>query len=121
MLPAQHRLRSSADFSAVLRRRGRASAAAHLVILYANATPGRESDPARVGFVVSKAVGGSVVRNRTKRRLREQCRGRLDRLRPGTDYVVRALPAAATADSAALGSALDRALTGLGPRWSAPR
>ena len=34
--------------------------------------------PARVGFVVSKAVGNAVVRNRVKRRLRHLARERLD-------------------------------------------
>lgn len=66
--------------------------------------------PAAVGFVVSKAVGGSVVRHRVTRRLRAQVFARLERLPSGSGTVVRALPAAADADSAALGRDLDRAL-----------
>ena len=62
------------------------------------------------GFVVSKAVGGAVVRNRVLRRLRHQVAGRLDTVPPGAQLVVRALPAAATASSVELGTALDRAL-----------
>jgi ribonuclease P protein component len=118
VLPAQHRLRSSADFSAVLRRRGKVSASARVVVVHANLIPGREDLPSRVGFVVGKSVGNAVIRNRTKRRLREQCRARLSQLMPGADYVVRAQPAAAGASSATLGSALDDALRALGPRWS---
>ena len=67
-------------------------------------------DPARVGFVVSKAVGGSVVRHRVARRLRHVLRERLDSLPAGTRLVVRALPRSATADSARLASDVDRAL-----------
>jgi ribonuclease P protein component len=33
-----------------------------------------DSDPARLGFTVTKKVGNAVVRNRTKRRLREAAR-----------------------------------------------
>jgi ribonuclease P protein component len=71
------------------------------------ATPG--SAP-RVGFVVSKAVGNSVVRHRVTRRLRHLFRDRLGTVRPGCTLVVRALPSAAEADSADLGSDLDSAL-----------
>lgn len=50
----------------------------------------------RVGFVVSKAVGNAVTRNRVKRRLRHLCRPLVEELEDGTVVVVRALPAAAT-------------------------
>nr|WP_281497336.1 ribonuclease P protein component [Ornithinimicrobium sp. F0845] len=69
------------------------------------------SQPARVGFIVSRAVGNSVVRHRVSRRLRHLVAGRLGTLAPGTDLVVRANAAAAGATSAALGAALDQALT----------
>jgi ribonuclease P protein component len=59
---------------------------------------------------VSKAVGGAVVRNRTKRRLRALMRPLLPRLAPGTRLVVRAQPAAALAPTPALGHDLARAL-----------
>ena len=66
--------------------------------------------PARVGFVVSKAVGGAVVRNRTKRRLRALMAARLTGIPGGCDVVVRANPAAGDATSAQLGDELDRLL-----------
>ena len=50
----------------------------------------------RAGFVVSKAVGGAVVRNRVKRRLRHLVARQLLASPGGLDVVVRALPAAAT-------------------------
>ena len=63
-----------------------------------------------VGFVVSKSVGGAVVRNRTKRRLRALIRPLLTELTPGTRLVVRALPAAAGSTAAALRQDLLHAL-----------
>jgi ribonuclease P protein component len=68
----------------------------------------------RVGFVVGRTVGNSVVRHRTVRRLRHLVRDRLDRLPAGSLLVVRALPPAAGADSAALGRDLDATLARLG-------
>lgn len=69
----------------------------------------------RVGFVVSKAVGGSVVRHQVARRLRHLMRDRLVELPDGSDVVVRALAPAATASSAELGADLDAALRRLVP------
>jgi ribonuclease P protein component len=50
----------------------------------------REDDgPARVGFTVSKKVGGATERNRVRRRLREVVRLSVaEHLRAGTDYVL---------------------------------
>ena len=68
------------------------------------------SEPVRVGFVVSKAVGPAVTRNRVKRRLRHLMRERLAGLDDGSLLVVRAQPAAAAATYADLGDELDRCL-----------
>lgn len=65
----------------------------------------------RAGFVVSKAVGGSVVRTRVKRRLRHLVRDRLATLPAGSTLVVRAAPAAADATSVELARDLDRCLS----------
>jgi ribonuclease P protein component len=78
------------------------------VVVHAALRDPRSTTPARVGFVVSNAVGGAVVRNTVKRRLRAQVAARLGAIPGGTDLVVRALPAAAGATSAELGSHLDR-------------
>jgi ribonuclease P protein component len=87
-------------------------------VLLAEETVG-EGAPARVGFIVSKAVGGSVVRHRVARRLRHLMRDRLADVPAGARIVVRALPAAATADSAALGRDLDRTLAAALPQSGA--
>jgi ribonuclease P protein component len=67
--------------------------------------------PPRVGFVVSKAVGNAVVRNRVKRRLRHLAREHVSSLPGSAVLVVRALPAAADAASAELGADLARGLS----------
>lgn len=125
MLPPAHRVRSSQEFSAVLRHgvrgsvRSSVSAGAQplLTVHLLPTDPGAArpaADPARAGLVVSKAVGGSVVRHRTSRRLRHLLAPHLvgadADVPPGTTLVVRAAPAAGTADSAALRESLDGAL-----------
>ena len=104
MLPTDERLHTSAEFSAVVRR-GRRAGTSTLVLhlLHRLSAPG----PARAGFVVSGKVGNSVLRHRITRRLRPLIRRRLQDLPPGTDLVVRALPAAASATT----TRFDRDLT----------
>jgi ribonuclease P protein component len=111
VLPAAHRLTDPAAFSLTVRAGRRAGARALVVHVHTN---GMSADPARVGLVVSKAVGGAVVRNRVKRRLRHQVAAELGSLPPGTSVVLRALPPAAGASSAELAeelrAGLDRCL-----------
>ena len=107
MLPAGHRLRASSDFAAALRGPRGARAGSTLIVVHANQTDARAGQPPRVGFVVSKAVGTAVVRNRTKRRLRALMAARIRDVPAGTDVVVRANPVAPQADSSALGAQLD--------------
>ena len=126
MLPADHRLRRREDFALAVRR-GRRSGSellvAHVLTSAAMTTepmtrPSTSSEghqptppPARVGFVVSKAVGGAVVRTRVKRRLRALVAARMPLLPAGALVVVRANAAAADASSAELGRCLDRVLS----------
>lgn len=106
MLPSAARLTRREDFATAVRR-GRRAARGSVVVHLA-----RDSGRAgtRVGFVVSRAVGGSVVRHRVQRRLRHLMRDRLAGLPAGALVVVRALPAAAAAPSTSLGRDLDKAL-----------
>lgn len=127
MLPAANRLRSSADFAAVTRRGHRARCGGVVVYLL---LPGTDSTPAgmfssvtapRLGLIVGKAVGGSVVRHRVSRRLRAQLAQRLDRVPPGARIVVRALAETASEASVELGRDLERALSRLHRPASGPR
>ncbi len=110
MLPAGHRLRASSDFAAAFRGPRGARAGSTLIVVHANQADTRAGLPPRVGFVVSKAVGGAVVRNRTKRRLRALMAARLGALPAGVDLVIRANSVAAQANSALLGAELDTLL-----------
>jgi ribonuclease P protein component len=116
VLPARHRLRTAADFTATVRGAGGARSGGRLLVLHA-----RDRDPAvtagtvgasgpRVGFVVSKAVGGAVTRNRTKRVLRHLVADRLPGIPPNVDLVVRANPASSAASTPQLAAELDRTL-----------
>jgi ribonuclease P protein component len=70
MGPAPHRLKRRAEFLRVARL-GRKLPAPGLVLQVLK----REDDqPARIGFTVTKKVGNAVIRNRTRRRLREAAR-----------------------------------------------
>lgn len=107
------------------RRAGRPTLVAHLWSADASAVRSSVEEartgPARAGFVVSKAVGPAVVRNRVKRRLRHLVAERLDRLPQGAVLVVRALPPAAGAAAADLARDLDSALARLSPPAAAVR
>jgi len=86
---SRHRLRSSDDFSAVTRG-GVRSARSHVVVHLALLEQG--DDAPRVGFVVSKKVGNSVIRHRVARRFREIVRHHLAEFPTGSTAVLRALP-----------------------------
>lgn len=110
MLPVRHRLRSSADFRAAIRRGRRAGGT--VLVLHLLEPAGAE--PVRIGLVVSRAVGPAVVRNLVKRRLRHLLRERLGS-HPGSLpssglLVVRALPGTGAASYVTLGTELDRLL-----------
>lgn len=64
--------------------------------------------PSRVGFAVPKSVGGSVARNRVRRRLREAVRMNLGRLGPGWRVVIQGRKAAAEAPFPELAKEVER-------------
>jgi len=72
--------------------------------------PTGESRAARFGFIISKQVGTAVVRNTVRRRLKAVCADALPRVPEGTDVVIRALPASATASFAELSADVNRCL-----------
>jgi ribonuclease P protein component len=104
-------MRSPEEFKRVMRsgrRAGGATLSGHLLTAAVGLVP--EDASPKVGFVVSRAVGSAVVRNRVKRRLRELMRRRLASLPGGCLLVVRAHPAAAGARQADLAADLDLVL-----------
>jgi ribonuclease P protein component len=105
MLPRAHRLRSNQGFKQVYAR-GR-SYTHPMLVLYVRPTRGVES---RIGFSIGKKLGGAVQRNRIKRRLREVCRARLDRLPSGFDAVFVGRSALKTAAFSEIRVAVDALL-----------
>ncbi len=103
-LPKDSRLRQRKDFDNVFAN-GRAWSGPLLVI---RAVP-NERDHTRYGFVTSKRLGGAVVRNRVRRRLREIVRE--NPAAPGYDVVL-------SAKTTAPGATFDELRTGVASLFS---
>jgi len=113
VLPARHRLRSSADFAAVFRGArgaGGSRSGSRFMVVHANSADARAGQPPRVGLVVSKAVGNAVVRNRTKRVLRALMSARVGQVPDGVDLVIQAKVDLRGNPTAILARDLDRLL-----------
>ncbi|WP_259888469.1 ribonuclease P protein component [Dermabacter sp. p3-SID358] len=110
---APNRLRHNDDFRLTTRKgvsAARSHVIVHLAILSSPELKRTQKEP-RVGFVVSKKVGNSVVRSRTKRRLREIMRARLDSLPEYASVVVRTRAGINEIDHDTLCGEVDSALT----------
>jgi ribonuclease P protein component len=106
-------MRHSGDFARTIRSGSRAGGH-HVVVHLLLPDPERDdptpAEPARVGFVVSKAVGNAVRRNLVKRRLREIVTHQLSEIPDGALAVVRALPPSQGASHAELRDAVVRSI-----------
>jgi ribonuclease P protein component len=111
VLPAAHRLTDTHAFRHASRT-GRRAASRTLV---AHLAQGEDEGLARAGFVVSRAVGSAVLRNRVKRRLRHLVREQISSLPDASLLVVRALPPAADASATELREDLARCLDRVRP------
>lgn len=115
MLPQHQRIRTAAQFFDTQRSGSRYGN--RNVVVSANIRPGVGEEP-RAGFIVSKAVGNAVIRNKVKRRLRAIVTDLFNRdfgidLPEGSvDLVVRALPASAHLDYQALQESTIQAVHG---------
>ncbi|HTT87726.1 MAG TPA: ribonuclease P protein component [Acidimicrobiales bacterium] len=99
------RIRDRATFEA-LRRSGSRSRDGAITVTYCGI---RGPGPARVAYAVGKRVGGAVVRNRLRRRLRAAAAEITD-LTPGA-YLVRVAPEAAALSYEDLKAQVTRAMT----------
>ena len=82
MLKGDYRLKKNKDFKIVFQK-GKSGPSRNTVIYFRKNNLGRT----RVGFSVSKRLGGAVVRNRIKRVLRESIRKQYFRILPGVDLI----------------------------------
>ncbi|MFY9714960.1 MAG: ribonuclease P protein component [Microbacterium sp.] len=106
MLARPYRLTRGSDYRLVVRRGSRCGGARVVTSMLSTG----ESRVARFGFIISKQVGTAVVRNTVRRRLKAVCAEALERVPEGTDVVIRALPASASASFAELRSDVHRCL-----------
>ncbi|MEH6780660.1 MAG: ribonuclease P protein component [Rhodoglobus sp.] len=98
MLSKANRVALPSDFRLAVRR-GRRFTAPHCIL---HIVKNERSQGVRFGFIVSKAVGNAVVRNRVRRRLRAAAFQLLPNIDTDVDIVVRALAGAAQAESTTL-------------------
>ena len=87
MLSKANRVTHPSDFRLAVRR-GRRYSAPHCVV---HIVSNERSTGVRFGFIVSKAVGNAVVRNKVRRRLRAAAAQILPNVPGSLDIVVRAL------------------------------
>ncbi len=101
-MPAFPTLGRRSDFEALTR--SGVACSCRLLVLRARKT---DDEVTRVGMSTPRAIGGSVLRNRLRRRLREAIRARYASLPSGWHLLVIARPAAAEASAGELGTSLD--------------
>ena len=113
------RFRSSArllrhgDFQRVYKQ-GRRHFGTHMTVFYLKrevlvGIEYRSPDGPRIGFTVSRALGGAVERNRIKRRLREAVRANLPGLTAAVDVVINPKKSALDAEFGVLRDEVARA------------
>jgi ribonuclease P protein component len=103
--PREARLVRRGEFDAVYRGGKRRSSSHFTVFLRANQLP-----CSRFGFSIKKALGGAVLRNRIRRRVREIVRGHRQEILTGWDIVIHPKSSVARAEFAALTADLMRLL-----------
>jgi ribonuclease P protein component len=91
--PHSIRLLRHADFERVYKQ-GRRHFSAHMTVFYLRRTEGGM----RIGFTVSRALGGAVQRNRMKRRLREAVRLQQKGTKAAVDVVINPKKSLLTAE-----------------------
>jgi ribonuclease P protein component len=87
VLPNSARIKSSSDFAVTTRNGRRITANSLIGYLYSS----KSDQPAKLGLIVGKSVGNSVVRHRIARQIRHAAREELNNFPKGTLFVVRAM------------------------------
>ena len=82
------RLRPGGEFERV--RQSGHSWSHHLLVIITQPRVAALTDPPRVAIVAGRRLGGAVVRNRIKRRLREAVRQVYPNITPGLDLIILA-------------------------------
>ena len=118
--PRAARLRQHAAFERVYKE-GRRIFSANLTVFFRSRRADEGETGPRVGFTVSRAMGGAVRRNRIKRRLREAVRMNLAKLRAPVDVVINPKRTTAEAEFVSLSGEVASAFQQIGQRRDARR
>jgi len=105
--PRSGRLLRHSDFERVYKE-GRRHFSTHMTVFYRGRA---EGEGLRVGFTVSRALGGAVERNRMKRRLRESVRLTRPEIEPSADVVINPKKSLLTAEFGSLLSEVSKAFS----------
>jgi ribonuclease P protein component len=107
-MPArQHRIVRGEDYRRIVRSGRRVGGA----LCITHAVFRSPEDPARFGFIVSKAVGNAVTRNLVRRRLKTIAQRSINEGLSGVDVVFRMLPPSASVAFADLEREANRAMS----------
>ena len=87
MLPNSARIKSSSEFATATKLGRRITGTSLVGYLYS----ANNNQPARLGLIVGKSVGNSVVRHRIARQVRHAVREKISQMPNGTLFVVRAM------------------------------
>jgi len=94
MLAQQNRLRKASEFALAIK--GKRVAGENFLLYVATPQHGERSGaPVKVGLIVGKNVGNSVVRHRVSRQIRHAIAPHLEKFSDGTFLLFRAHPGAA--------------------------
>jgi len=111
--PKSSRLLKHADFDHVYQN-GKRQFSGHMTVFSLR----RDAGAPRVGLTVGRALGGSVVRNRIKRRLREAVRRNLHALSVPVDLVINPRKSVLTLEFAQLEAEVAQAFEKIGRQSS---
>lgn len=104
----KYRLKGRKTFNYLLNK-GTSVPAKDLVLVYA---PSKYS--LKAGFIVSRKIGNAVVRNRTRRRLKEAFRSLIPELKQNINYIIIARAGIAELDFLEIKKSLIEALNSVG-------
>lgn len=114
--PSTSRLLKHAAFDRVYKE-GRRIFSANMTVFYRRRDQGEGLTGPRVGFTVSRAMGGAVVRNRIRRRLREAVRLHLHGFHPPVDVVINPKRTTSAAEFVQLAGEVERAFSQIQQRF----
>ena len=90
VLPNSARIKSSSDFARVTKT-GRRTTTNSLIGYFLIGDQNQSTKPAKLGLIIGKSVGNSVVRHRIARQVRHAVREQINNLPNGTMLVIRAM------------------------------